>query len=112
MQKVLNLSNNEASVIKQYIPNNAILSDLARFFNLFSDSTRIKILSALAIRELCVNDISQVLNLNQTTVSHQLKILRDAGFVGFRREGKIIYYSLTNKYINEVMLTGVSYLGF
>lgn len=112
MQKALSLSENQAKTLASYIPNNAILSDLARFFNLFSDSTRIKILSALSISELCVNDISVVLRLNQTTVSHQLKILRDAGFVGYRREGKIIYYSLTNKYINEVMLTGVNYLGF
>lgn len=112
MQKALSLTQSEAKTIARYIPNNAVLSDLARFFNLFSDSTRIKILSALAISELCVNDISVVLGLNQTTVSHQLKILRDAGFVGFRRDGKIIYYSLTNKYINEIMLTGVNYLGF
>ena len=112
MQKALSLSKNEANVIQQYIPNNAILSDLARFFNLFSDSTRIKILSALSLSELCVNDISLVLKLNQTTVSHQLKILRDAGFVGYRRQGKIIFYSLTNKYINDIMLTGVNYLGF
>ena len=78
MHKPLNMTENKASKIQRFIPNNAVLSDLARFFNLFSDSTRIKILSALALSELCVNDIALVLKLNQTTVSHQLKILRDA----------------------------------
>lgn len=97
--------------VKEYLPKEAVFYDLVNFFSIFSDITRLKMLSALSVTELCVTDLSLALSLNQTTVSHQLRILRDAGFVGFRREGKIIYYRVINKYVNDVMLTGVNYLG-
>ena len=98
------------SVVKKYLPSNAVLADMCSFFSVFSDVTRVKILSALAISELCVTDISQLLYLNQTTVSHQLKLLRDAGLVDYRRDGKIIFYRIANEQINDIMMTGVEYL--
>jgi len=101
---------NLATVVKKYIPSNAVLSDMCNFFGVFSDVTRVKILSALAITELCVNDISLYLDLNQTTVSHQLKLLRDAGLVDYRRDGKTIFYRISNEQINDIMMTGVNYL--
>jgi DNA-binding transcriptional ArsR family regulator len=101
---------NLATVVKKYIPSNAVLADMCNFFGVFSDVTRVKILSALAISELCVNDISEFLDLNQTTVSHQLRLLRDAGLVDYRRDGKIIYYRIANEQINEIMMTGVNFL--
>lgn len=97
-------------VVKKYLPSNAVLADMCSFFSVFSDVTRVKILSALAISELCVTDISGLLELNQTTVSHQLKLLRDAGLVDYRRNGKIIFYSIANEQINEIMMTGAEYL--
>ena len=96
--------------IKYYLPEEKSLQLLAEFFSMFSDETRIKIISALSVSELCVNDISRILKLNQTTVSHQLKLLKSVGAVKFRREGKIIYYSIADKQINDCLLTGVNYL--
>ncbi len=96
--------------IKYYLPKEKSLRLLAEFFSMFSDETRIKIISALSVSELCVNDIANILNLNQTTVSHQLKLLKSIGAVKFRRDGKIIYYSIADKQINECLLSGVNYL--
>ena len=81
------------------------------FFSVFADYTRVKILSALAISELCVTDISRILDLNQTTVSHQLRFLKSAGIVKCCRQGKVIFYSLTNDSINDVLLKGIEFLG-
>lgn len=103
---------NEATseLIRRYLPSNADLADMCAFFSIFSDVTRMKMLSALSIAELCVSDIAMLLDLNQTTVSHQLKLLRDAGVVSTRREGKIIFYRIVNRHIADVMMTGVIYL--
>ncbi len=98
------------TAIQEYLPSNADLADMANFFSVFGDVTRLKMLSALSVDELCVGDLSTILDLNQTTVSHQLKLLRDAGMVSQRREGKIIYYRIINKFVSEVMLMGASYL--
>ncbi len=97
-------------LIRTYLPSNEILSEMCNFFSLFSDVTRVKMLSALAISELCVSDLAGLLELNQTTVSHQLKLLRDAGMVDTRRTGKIIYYRLINEKFNDIMLTGAENL--
>ena len=93
-----------------YMPQQNNLRELADFFSMFSDETRLKIISALSMSEMCVGDISKILNLNQTTVSHQLKLLKSYGTVKYRREGKIIYYSLSNKMINECLNSGVDCL--
>ena len=81
------------------------------FFSVFADYTRVKILSALAISELCVTDLSRILEINQTTVSHQLRFLRSAGIVKSVRQGKIVFYSLTDESINDVLLKGIEFLG-
>ena len=96
--------------LQYYMPKNSVLQQMANFFSIFSDETRLKILSALSISKMCVNDISTSLSLNQTTVSHQLKILKSIGAVKDNRCGKIVYYSIANKTINEVMLNSVDYL--
>lgn len=69
-------------------------------------------LSALAISEMCVTDLSRVLDINQTTVSHQLRLLKNLGIVKSERCGKIIFYSLVNDTVNDVMLKGVEFLGY
>lgn len=96
--------------IKYYLPEEKVLRLLAEFFSMFSDETRIKIISALSVSELCVNDIANILKLNQTTVSHQLKLLKSVGAVKFRRDGKIIYYSIADRQIHDCLLSGVNYL--
>lgn len=100
------------SKVKYFLPDGSILSDLAEFFSVFSDSTRIRLLSALAISDMCVTDLAKVLDINQTTVSHQLKLLKSVGVVDGIRSGKSIFYSINNKYINQVLMCGVSYLGY
>ncbi len=108
--KLMILDEKTLQNLQYYMPENKVLQQLANFFSIFSDSTRLKILSALAVSEMCVNDIAVSLNINQTTVSHQLKLLKSIGAVKDQREGKIIFYSIANKTINDVMLNGVDYL--
>ena len=95
-----------------YLPDKNATKKIQRFFALFSDPSRVRLLSALAIAPLCVSDISAVLKMNQTTVSHQLRILRDMDVVSCEREGKILKYKISNPKINEILLVGVEYLGF
>ena len=89
-----------------------LLNDLVGFFTAFSDFTRLKILSALSISEMCVTDLSVLLAINQTTVSHQLRLLKNLSAVVSRREGKVIYYALKDELVSDVLLKGVEYLGF
>lgn len=96
--------------VKYYLPEEKMCYKLADFFSMFSDKTRLKILSALAVSEMCVNDLSRILKINQTTISHQLKLLKSTGTVNFRRDGKIIYYSISSKLINDCLLSGVNYI--
>ena len=111
MQTLL-LDRRTQDMIEGYVPEGDVLSALVRFFSIFADSTRLRILSALAISEMCVTDISRVLGINQTTVSHQLRFLKDAGMVRYLRHGKIIFYSLANDIVNDVLLKGVEFLGY
>ncbi len=86
------------------------LYDLAELFKVFGDSTRIRILHALIETELCVGDMAQILNLTQSAVSHQLKILKDAKLVKFRREGKIIFYALDDEHVRTILSMGVEHV--
>ena len=69
-------------------------------------------LSVLAISRMCVSDLAGILNLNQTTVSHQLRLLKNLGAVKMRRMGKVIFYSLKTELLNDVLLKGVEFLGY
>lgn len=100
------------SMIKDYVPSGEILDDLVSFFTIFSDYTRLKMISALGITEMCVSDISAVLKLNQTTVSHQLRFLKNLNAVKTRRQGKVVFYSLRTEVINDILLKGVEFLGY
>ena len=103
MKNYILLNKIEENEISNYMPSERKLNEIAIFFQSFSDSTRLKIISALSINDLCVNDLSNILNINQTTISHQLKILKSQYIVQSTRDGKIIKYSLKNKFINELM---------
>lgn len=91
-------------------PADEYLYDLAELFKIFGDSTRIKILYALIESELCVGDIAQLLNLSQSAVSHQLRILKDAKLVKFRREGKVIFYSLDDDHVRNILNMGMEHV--
>ena len=112
MTETLLLDRRTQSLVEGYVPEGEILSSLVRFFSVFSDGTRLRILSALAISEMCVTDISRVLCINQTTVSHQLRFLKDAGLVKTERHGKIIFYPAVGEVVNDVLLQGVQFLGY
>lgn len=92
------------------MPDEDTLIDLAEFYKVFADSTRVKILYALIDRELCVCDIWQSLELTQSAVSHQLRILKQMRLVKYRREGKTIYYSLTDGHIQSILNQGLEHV--
>ena len=106
----IRLSENLQKTIKDNLPNKNICSDLANFYSLFSDSTRIKIIISLLLSEMCVNDLSKILDLNQTTISHQLKILKSSGAVSSTRKNKYIFYKVTDKFVSIIMHNGVDYI--
>lgn len=91
-------------------PADEYLYDLAELFKIFGDSTRIKILYALIESELCVGDIAQLLNLSQSAVSHQLRILKDAKLVKFRRDGKVIFYALDDEHVRTILNMGMEHV--
>ncbi len=111
MQAIL-LDKRLQTMVNDYIPQGEILDDLVSFFSIFSDYTRLKMISALAISEMCVSDMSKLLKLNQTTVSHQLRLLKNLNAVKTRRQGKVVFYSLRNETLNDVLLKGVEFLGY
>ena len=112
MTETLLLDKRTQGMVESYVPEGEVLLHLVRFFSVFSDNTRLRILSALALSEMCVTDISRVLDINQTTVSHQLRFLKDAGLVSADRHGKVIFYSLKSEIVNDVLLKGVEFLGY
>ena len=95
-----------------YLPDDDSVRRIARFFAMLSDPSRVKLLSALTISPLCVTDLADILKMNQTTVSHQLRLLRDMDVVVCERQGKILKYKIANPKINEILLVGVEYLGY
>ncbi len=110
METALLLDKKTRQLISDYVPDEDILGELSDFFSLFSDYTRLKIISSLAISEMCVTDLSVVTGINQTTVSHQLRLMRNIGAVNCKRNGKIIYYSLKSDIISDILLKGVEFL--
>ncbi len=100
------------SLVTDYVPSGEILDDLVSFFSIFSDYTRLRMISALSISEMCVSDISSMLKLNQTTVSHQLRLLKNLNAVKTKRQGKVVFYSLRNETLSDVLLKGVEFLGY
>ncbi len=112
MAETLLLDKRTQSIVEGYVPEGELLFSLVRFYSIFADGTRIRLLSALAISEMCVTDLSRVLGINQTTVSHQLRFLKDAGMVRTERHGKIIFYSVSSEVVNDVLLKGVEFLGY
>ena len=96
--------------VESTLPDEKRLIDLGDFFKIFGDTTRIKILHALNISEMCVCDIAYVTGASQSAVSHQLKILRQANLVKYRREGKTVFYSLTDEHVNQIINVGLTHI--
>ncbi len=96
--------------IRSQMPHEEVLYDVAELFKVFSDSTRIMILSALIDKEMCVNHIAELLSMSQSAISHQLRVLKQARLVKYRRDGKIIYYSLCDNHIESILNMGIEHV--
>lgn len=96
--------------VKEKLPQEEILYDLAELFKVFGDSTRIKIICSLFESEMCVCDLSALLNISQSAISHQLRVLKSARLVKFRRSGKVIYYSLDDEHIKQIFDAGLHHI--
>ena len=99
-----------AELVRDYLPKEKSLTAMSDFFSALSDGTRLKIISALSISEMCVTDISLTLGINQTTVSHQLRTLRSIGAVKVRRQGKVSFYSIGDRGLLDIMLKATAFI--
>lgn len=96
--------------VKTKMPTEESLYDLAELFKVFGDTTRIKILWALAEAEMCVCDIAILLNMTQSAISHQLRVLKQARLVKNRKEGKVVYYSLDDAHVKQIFEQGLIHI--
>lgn len=84
--------------------------DVSELFKIFGDSTRVKIINALIGEELCVNDIAERINVSQSAVSHQLRILKGSKLVKFRKEGQTVYYSIADDHVEKIFKIGCDHV--
>lgn len=96
--------------VKKHIPEEELLYDLAELFKVFGDTTRIKILCALFQAEMCVCDMAALLGMTQSAISHQLRVLKQTRLVKFRKEGKVVYYSLEDNHIKQIFDQGLTHI--
>ena len=96
--------------VRDAMPGEDIVFDVADFFKVLGDSTRVGILSALRLHEMCVCDLAVLLNMTKSAISHQLRTLRHTKLVKFRREGKNVFYSLNDQHINDILEIAAEHL--
>ena len=92
--------------VKETLPSDELIFDLAELFKVFGDSTRMKIICALLEEELCVGDIASITNSTPSAISHQLRVLKQSKLVKYRKEGKIVYYSLDDDHVKQIFEKG------
>ena len=97
-------------IVNETMPEETELYDLAELFKVFGDSTRIRILFVLFEAEVCVCDLAKVLNMTQSAISHQLRILKQNKLVNSRREGKSVFYSLADGHVRTIIAQGREYI--
>lgn len=96
--------------VKATFPQDEMIFDLADFYKIFGDTTRVKILYALDKSELCVCDISALLGMSVSAVSHQLRTLRESDLVRTKRDGKVVYYSLADDHVKSILECGFEHI--
>lgn len=96
--------------VNETMPPKEELQDLAEFFRVFGDATRLKILYVLLCSEMCVYDIANLIGMSQSAVSHQLRILKQMDLVKNRRDGKTIFYSLADAHIATILSQGIDHI--
>lgn len=95
---------------KEAMPDDTTLYQIAELFKVFGDPTRVRILYALSASELCVCDIAESLEMTQSAISHQLRILKQMHLVKFRREGKTVFYSLADSHVETILSQGLDHI--
>ena len=96
--------------VREQMPDEEVLYDLAELYKVFGDSTRIKIIYVLFSSEMCVCDIAQLLNMSQSAISHQLRVLKQSQLVKARREGKSVFYSLADDHVKTIVNQGMEHI--
>ncbi len=96
--------------VQEAMPDDELLYDLAELYKIFGDTTRIKILYVLHEAEMCVCDIAQLLGISQSAISHQLRVLKQAKLVKYRREGKTVFYSLADDHVRMILNQGMEHV--
>lgn len=109
-KEMMSERNDIVEKVKDTMPDEEILYDLAELYKVFGDTTRIKILYALFEAELCVYDISQLLNMSMSAISHQLRVLKKSNLVRYRREGKNMLYSLADDHVRTIIGMGMEHI--
>ena len=104
--EVTEVHENLLKIVRETIPEETELYDLAELFKIFGDSTRIRILFVLFEAEVCVCDLAAALNMTQSAISHQLRILKQSRLVKSRREGKSVFYSLADEHVRTIISQG------
>ncbi len=92
------------------MPDEDLLYDLAELYKVFGDSTRIKILYVLFEAEMCVCDIARLLNMTQSAISHQLRVLKQSKLVDYRKDGKTVFYSLADDHVKTIIGQGLDHI--
>jgi DNA-binding transcriptional ArsR family regulator len=98
------------NAVGKEMPDEEILLDVADLFKMFGDSTRVKILCALQHSEMCVCDIAVLLGMTKSAISHQLRALRQTKLVKFRKDGKVVFYSLDDEHIGGIIAMGLAHV--
>ena len=106
----MTINEETAEEIENKMPEESELYDLADLFKVFGDSTRIKILYVLFENEVCVYDIASILNMTQSAISHQLRILKQNRLVKFRKEGKTVLYTLADEHVFTILSQGIEHV--
>jgi len=96
--------------IDKNVLSDDVVNELAEFFKVFGDAARLRILHALSMAEMCVCDLCEFLGMNQSAVSHQLKVLRQSRLIKYRREGRNVYYSLDDEHIQQIFEVGLKHI--
>lgn len=96
--------------VEKTMPEEEVVHDLSDFFKILGDTTRMKILSALFQEEMCVCDIAYLLKMTQSAISHQLRVLKQGRFVKYRKERKVVYYSLEDEHIKHIVEQGMTHI--
>jgi Predicted transcriptional regulators len=96
--------------VREEMPDEENLYELADLFKIFGDSTRVKILCAISSAEMCVCDIAALLGMTKSAISHQLRVLRQVRLVKYRRDGKVVYYSLGDDHVTHIFKEGLSHI--